>query len=105
MSRCLLTACLLLGGLSACSEPVTPCEEYDRFAEAVAESCPALAWDCEAEYSALGPERQQDLDWCLDCVRGRMEGETDLDCSEAPLSTQDCSGLLEATLDATGCFR
>jgi len=89
----------------SCDKNVQPCDEYAKFADAVAPTCPSLSWDCETEYPLLEPERQQDLDWCLDCVRAQAEGETDRDCSSAPLSELDCGVLLEEILtpDAS-CF-
>lgn len=105
--RCsLLLAALLVIGMAAagCDKNVQPCDQYDRFAESAATTCPSLAWDCEAQYPLLAPEDQQDLDWCLDCIRAQAEGETDRDCSSAPLSALDCGALLDQTLDAS-CFQ
>jgi hypothetical protein len=97
----------LAAGLGGCKDEVTPCDEYERFAEEVGLAvCPGLDWDCETAYPDLTAERQQDLDWCLDCVRMRETSTGDaseLDCSSAPLSEQDCGVLLDETLDAS-CF-
>ena len=90
-------------GVTACKDDVNPCDEYQRFADTVTDLCPGLSWDCESSYSTLLPEAQQDLDWCLDCVRLRESGESDRDCSEAPISASDCGALLDTTLDAS-CF-
>lgn len=92
---------LLIACASGCEEPVRPCDEYDRFALALEARCGTFAWDCEAVYPTLGPGAQQDLDWCLDCVRAREEGELDLPCDEAPLSGEGCDELLSRTLDAS----
>lgn len=106
MRRAPLLVALLLGCLAAegCDKNVQPCDQYQRFADSVATTCPSLSWDCEAQYPLLAPEAQQDLDWCLDCVRAQAEGETDRDCSSAPLSAADCGALLDQTLDAS-CFQ
>ncbi len=90
-------------GSAGCEDSVKPCDEYQRFVDVVDDQCPGLAWDCETEYPLLLPEEQQDLDWCVDCVRLQQSGETDRDCREAPLSLTSCGALLDATLDAS-CF-
>lgn len=94
---------ILAFALAACVDEVRPCDEYARFAEALAPRCGELTWDCQAEYGTLGPERQQDLDWCMDCFREEAEGTRDASCLAAPTTGQDCGALLDETLDAS-CF-
>lgn len=92
---------LVLGCHYGCEEPVHPCDEFARFATALELRCGVIAWDCKTIYPTLGPAAQQDLDWCLDCVRAQEEGQIDRVCESAPLSGEACAPLLARTLDAT----
>lgn len=98
VSSILLLACLALDG---CQEPADPCDAFERFSEALEPRCGSFAWDCEAVYPTLGPETQQDLDWCLDCIRAQEEGDVQRSCEAAPLSGESCPTMLSRTLDAS----
>jgi hypothetical protein len=89
--------------LPGCLETVDSCDRYAEFAEAMAETCPDLAWSCEDAFPRLGPAAAQDLDWCIDCVQARATDASDLDCGAAPLSARPCGEILDETLD-TSCF-
>lgn len=89
----------------ACVEKVSPCEEFDKFAEIYGPSCPEVnAWATECAsnidtMNASGLEIRQDFDWCVDCYRAQHDNEN-RDCSEAPLGAL-CPTLLNDTLDAS----
>ncbi|MDY0003410.1 MAG: hypothetical protein RBU30_19075 [Polyangia bacterium] len=96
------TAILLLQiSAAGCTEPADPCESFERFAAAMEERCGELQWDCEAIYPTLGPERQQDLDWCMDCARAQEDSSALQRCETAPLSGEPCPSLLAQILDAS----
>lgn len=108
-----LTAAVILfaTGLSgACVEKVSPCEEFDAFAEIYATGCPAVeAWSTQCASNLLeipSLEQRQDFDWCVDCYRdcescaSDPNDEPDQDCSVAPLGAS-CPTLLNTTLDAS----
>lgn len=100
-----VAACLLavIAG-SACEEPEHACDAFERFAEVMEGRCGPLTWDCQEHYPTLGPEAQQDLDWCMDCVLLEDAGEGEALCfRDAPWSGTPCGELLMDTLDAT-CF-
>ena len=108
-----LTAALILSATvlsGACVEKVTPCEEFDVFAEIYAASCPAVeAWatECASNVHEIPTlEQSQDFDWCVDCYRdcescaSAPNDEPDKDCRVAPLGAS-CPTLLNTTLDAS----
>jgi len=98
-------ACVLMGGGGlACHGPEHACDAYERFARAMEDHCGPLTWDCREIYPSLGPQVQQDLDWCMDCVLEREAEHGEVYCPQsAPLSGVSCEALLVTTLDAS-CF-
>lgn len=100
-----VTAALILAATTltgACVNKVEPCEEFDKFAEIYAASCPEIeAWatECASNLAEMLPEDRQDFDWCVDCYFDLSEDPA-MDCSEAPLGAE-CPVLLNTTLDAS----